>query len=93
MNSDNAIGLGTSVKYRLGSHKDPCRTIPAVDLDALGVSVEGNLVSSWRLQHLAIAKGRSVEDKLRIHAGFVGVFLVVAHIAMIFGMLDPRLLA
>jgi hypothetical protein len=41
----------------------------------------------------AIAKGRSAEDKLKIHAAFVGVFLVVAHIAMIFGMLDPRLLA
>lgn len=30
--------------------------------------------------------------RLRLHATFVGVFLVVAHIAMIFGMLDPSLL-
>ncbi len=30
--------------------------------------------------------------RMRLHATFVGVFLVVAHIAMIFGMLDPTLL-
>ena len=41
----------------------------------------------------AVAKGRSDQDKLKYHAGLVGLFLVVAHIAMIFGMLDPRLLA
>ena len=29
---------------------------------------------------------------MAIHAGFVGLFLVVAHVAMIFGMLDPTLL-
>ena len=40
-----------------------------------------------------LAKGRSPDDKLKVHAGLVGGFLVVAHIAMIFGMLDPRLLA
>ncbi len=33
------------------------------------------------------------KQKLALHAAFVGLFLVVAHIAMIFGMLDPRLLA
>lgn len=33
----------------------------------------------------------SKEEKLRLHATFVGIFLVVAHIAMIFGMLDPSL--
>lgn len=30
--------------------------------------------------------------RLRLHATFVGIFLVVAHVAMIFGMLDPTLL-
>jgi hypothetical protein len=30
--------------------------------------------------------------RMRLHATFVGVFLVVAHIAMIFGMLDPTLM-
>ncbi|MBL8093283.1 MAG: hypothetical protein JNL73_03865 [Anaerolineales bacterium] len=38
--------------------------------------------------------GRGQDDlgKLKIHAGLVGLFLVVAHIAMIFGMLNPALL-
>lgn len=29
---------------------------------------------------------------MALHAGFVGMFLVVAHVAMIFGMLDPTVL-
>lgn len=32
------------------------------------------------------------ESRLRRHATFVALFLVVAHIAMIFGMLDPAIL-
>lgn len=39
-----------------------------------------------------IQKEGSDEAKLRIHAMFVGLFLVVAHVAMIFGMLDPHVL-
>jgi len=39
-----------------------------------------------------IGRKLSFEQKLKLHAGFVAVFLVVAHIAMIFGMLDPTLL-
>lgn len=39
-----------------------------------------------------IAKGRDEEQKLKLHASFVALFLVVAHIAMIFGMLDPSIL-
>lgn len=31
-------------------------------------------------------------NQLKLHAIFVGIFLVVAHIAMIFGMLNPSLL-
>jgi hypothetical protein len=38
-----------------------------------------------------IFKKRSEEEKLKIHAAFVGLFLIVAHVAMIFGMLDPTL--
>ncbi|MEA5098726.1 MAG: DUF6803 family protein [Burkholderiaceae bacterium] len=34
----------------------------------------------------------SVEGRLKRHAIFVAIFLVVAHVAMIFGMLDPSLL-
>jgi hypothetical protein len=33
------------------------------------------------------------EERLKRHASLVAVFLVVAHVAMIFGMLDPNVLA
>lgn len=39
-----------------------------------------------------IYKNKTELEKLKIHATFVAIFLVVAHVAMIFGMLDPRLL-
>ncbi|HLO11469.1 MAG TPA: DUF6803 family protein [Pseudoneobacillus sp.] len=38
-----------------------------------------------------IYKNRSDEQKLKIHSFFVGMFLVVAHVAMIFGMVDPSI--
>lgn len=38
-----------------------------------------------------IGRKRNELGKLKLHATFVGIFLVVAHIAMIFGMLDPSL--
>lgn len=39
--------------------------------------------------------GRQLDShgRLRMHVAFVAVFLIVAHIAMIFGMLNPTLLA
>lgn len=37
-----------------------------------------------------LAKGKSAEEKLKLHALFVGIFLVTAHIAMIFGMINPE---
>ena len=36
-----------------------------------------------------IAKNRSAEGKLKLQASLVALFLVVAHVAMIFGMLSP----
>jgi membrane protease YdiL (CAAX protease family) len=39
-----------------------------------------------------VARGQSTETKLKLHASLVALFLVVAHVAMIFGMLDPSLL-
>ena len=39
-----------------------------------------------------IGRSRDTESKLKLHATLVAVFLAVAHIAMIFGMLDPRIL-
>lgn len=38
-----------------------------------------------------VYRQRTLEEKLKVHAFFVGMFLVVAHIAMIFGMVDPSL--
>jgi Kef-type K+ transport system membrane component KefB len=38
-----------------------------------------------------IYRNRTEQEKLKIHAFFVGMFLVVAHVAMIFGMVDPSL--
>lgn len=37
-------------------------------------------------------KKREENLKLKLHAIFIGIFLVVAHVAMIFGMLNPDLL-
>ena len=39
-----------------------------------------------------IERHKKEEHKLRLHAIFVAIFLFVAHIAMIFGMLSPALL-
>ncbi|HEY9881823.1 MAG TPA: DUF6803 family protein [Leptolyngbyaceae cyanobacterium] len=39
-----------------------------------------------------IKRHRKEEWKLGLHATFVAIFLVVAHVAMIFGMLNPSLL-
>ena len=36
--------------------------------------------------------GRNERHALKMHATFVGIFLIVAHVAMIFGMLDPSVL-
>jgi hypothetical protein len=33
-----------------------------------------------------------LHGKMAIHASFVALFLIVGHIAMIFGMLDPAVL-
>ena len=41
----------------------------------------------------AIGRQWSDESRLRRHAALVALFLVVAHVAMIFGMLDPTILA
>jgi hypothetical protein len=38
-----------------------------------------------------IGRKRDEIGKLKLHATLVGIFLVVAHVAMIFGMLNPEL--
>jgi hypothetical protein len=39
-----------------------------------------------------IGKNGNEQASLKLHATFVAIFLVVAHVAMIFGMLNPSLL-
>lgn len=39
-----------------------------------------------------LRRNGNTEGKLKLHATFVATFLVVAHIAMIFGMLNPAVL-
>ena len=39
-----------------------------------------------------IGKKSDEQGKMKLHAAFVGLFLVVAHVAMIFGMLNPQVL-
>lgn len=39
-----------------------------------------------------IGRKRDENSKIKLHAILVGIFLVVAHIAMIFGMINPQLL-
>lgn len=40
-----------------------------------------------------ICSKASPRERNKLHAIFVGIFLVVAHIAMIFGMVDPSILS
>ena len=39
-----------------------------------------------------IGRDRDEHGRMALHAGFVALFLIVGHIAMIFGMLDPAVL-
>ena len=38
-----------------------------------------------------IFRDRDTRQKLAIHAALISLFLVVGHVAMVFGMVDPRL--
>lgn len=44
------------------------------------------------LIELGVLGRGSQRERMKLHATFVGVFLIVAHVAMIFGMLDPTVL-
>lgn len=63
--------------------------IVAVGFYLLGVVPLGGLAL---LEFGLIKRNSSNEEKLKTHAMFVALFLVVAHIAMIFGMLNPTVL-
>lgn len=61
------------------------------DIIAVGFYLLGvvPLVGIALLELGLIKKGQNQEEKLKLHAIFVAIFLVVAHIAMIFGMVNP----
>jgi hypothetical protein len=65
------------------------------DVIAVGFYLSGLIpfVGITLLELGIIGKNKDEIERLKLHATFVGIFLVVAHIAMIFGMLDPGLIA
>ncbi len=66
----------------------------AADVIAVGFYLSGVVpfLGMFLLETGLIGRKRDDTGKLKLHAIFVGIFLVVAHIAMIFGMLDPSLM-
>jgi len=70
-----------------GGWRGPADII-AVGFYLLGVIPFGGM---FLLDTGIIGRKRNEVDKLKLHAIFVGIFLVVAHVAMIFGMLNPDL--
>jgi len=65
------------------------------DIIAVGAYLSGvvPLVGLALIDTRVLASSWPAERRLMLHAAFVAVFLIVAHVAMIFGMLDPTLLA
>jgi hypothetical protein len=65
-----------------------------VDVIAVGFYLLGAVpLGAIALLELGLVqRGKTALEKLPVHASFVGVFLIVGHVAMIFGMLDPSLL-
>ena len=71
-----------------GGWRGPADVI-AVSFYLLGVVPLGGMAL---LELKLIGRHRSQEGRLMLHATFVAIFLVVAHVAMIFGMLNPEVL-
>jgi L-cystine uptake protein TcyP (sodium:dicarboxylate symporter family) len=64
-----------------------------VDVIAVGFYLLGvvPLFGITLLELGVISKNKTPEEKLKLHVIFVALFLVVAHIAMIFGMVNPEI--
>ncbi|GAB4266677.1 hypothetical protein Tfer_3305 [Thermincola ferriacetica] len=62
-----------------------------VDILAVGFYLSGviPLFGISLLEIGLLGRGKTEEEKLKLHAVFVAIFLVVAHVAMILGMLNP----
>ncbi|ADG83426.1 DUF6803 family protein [Thermincola potens] len=66
-----------------------------VDVLAVGFYLSGviPLFGISLLEIGLLGRGKTEEEKLKVHAVFVAIFLVVAHVAMILGMLNPDIFA
>jgi hypothetical protein len=66
----------------------------ALDVIAVGAYLLGGIpLLLLALQDLGLIHRRlTPEQKLRHHATYVAIFLILGHVAMIFGMADPGLL-
>ena len=86
------VGIEIRCKWDLVEIRTANSTI--IDVIAVGSYLLAGLPLIWiALQEVGIiGSGKSDTDKLRVHAICVAIFLVVGHIAMIFGMLDPAIL-
>ncbi len=64
------------------------------DIIAVGGYLAGvvPLMGMALLELRVIGRGMDTLSRVKLHAFFVAMFLVVAHVAMIFGMLNPDLL-
>lgn len=64
------------------------------DIIAVGFYLSGvlPLFSIALLELGVIGKGKTEEEKMKLHFILLTVFLIVAHIAMIFGMVDPAIM-
>jgi hypothetical protein len=64
------------------------------DIIAVGFYLSGviPLLGISLLEFGLIGRKRDETSRLKLHATLVGMFLVVAHIAMIFGMMNPAVL-
>ena len=64
------------------------------DILAVGSYLAGviPLFSITLLELGVIGKGKSENDKMKLHFVLLTVFLVVAHVAMVFGMVDPTIM-
>jgi len=64
------------------------------DILAVGSYLSGviPLFSIALLELGVIGKGKSADEKMKLHFILLTVFLVVAHVAMVFGMVDPTIM-
>jgi hypothetical protein len=94
--------LGISLGfYFLGIFLDlMITTVPTIawrgpaDVLAVGFYLSGvlPLFSITLLELRVIGKDKSDDDKMKLHFILLTVFLIVAHIAMVFGMVDPTIM-